>query len=253
MNKNERFNIILEELHKHKSVQVKQLSEEFGVSMETIRRDLEILEEQHYLKRIYGGAVTLKQNIQAQNFIERKNVHIKEKQMLAKNCVHLVKEGDFIAFDVSTTNTTIAQELMNHFKHLTVLTNDLINAQLIALNTKWTILFPCGEINNNELFVGGASAIEYINQFQIDKFFMSISGFTPEIGFMDYGFQEYEIKMAMFRNSNQVYVAADHHKFGQHAMIKVCQMNQVNGVITDKGIDETTVKFFEENKFPLYF
>ena len=99
MNKNERFKIILDELNKHKSVQVKQLSEEFSVSMETIRRDLEELEEQHYLKRVYGGAVALKRNIQAQNFIERKNIHIKEKQMLAKNCVPLVKEGDFIAFD----------------------------------------------------------------------------------------------------------------------------------------------------------
>jgi len=251
--KNERFKIILEELYKHKSVQVKLLSDKFGVSMETIRRDLEELEEQHYLKRIYGGAVALKKNIQAQNFIERKNVYTKEKQMLAKKCVHLVKEGDFIAFDASTTNTTIAQEFMNHFKHLTVLTNDLLNAQLIAINTKWTVLFPGGEINNNELFVGGASTIEYINQFQIDKFFMSISGFTPEIGFMDYGFQEYEIKMAMFRNSNQVYVAADHHKFGQHAMIKICQVDQVNGVITDNKIDKEIITFFEENKYPLYF
>ncbi len=253
MNKNERFKIILDELNKHKSVQVKQLSEEFSVSMETIRRDLEELEEQHYLKRVYGGAVALKRNIQAQNFIERKNIHIKEKQMLAKNCVPLVKEGDFIAFDASTTNAMIAQEFMDHFKHLTVLTNDLLNAQQMALNSNWTVLIPGGEINNRELFIGGASAIEYINQFQIDKYFMSISGFTPEIGFMDYGFKEYEIKMAMFRNSNQIYIAADHHKFGQHAMIKVCKANEVTGVITDDGINQETIRYFKDNMYPLYY
>ena len=253
MNKNERFKIILDELHKHKSVQVKELSNTFNVSMETIRRDLEELENQHYLKRVYGGAVVLKRNIQAQNFIERKNIHIKEKQMLAKNCVPLVKEGDFIAFDASTTNAMIAQEFMDHFKQLTVLTNDLLNAQQIALNTSWTVLVPGGELNNQELFIGGASAIDYIHQFQIDNYFMSISGFTPEIGFMDYGFKEYEIKMAMFRNSNQIYVAADHHKFGQHAMIKVCKAHEVNGVITDGGIDPETVKYFMDNKYPLYY
>ncbi|MGG0719360.1 DeoR/GlpR family DNA-binding transcription regulator [Robertmurraya massiliosenegalensis] len=253
MKKNERFNIILEELHKHRTVQVKHLSETFNVSMETIRRDLEELEAEQFLKRVYGGAIAIKKNTQAKNFIERKTVHIKEKQNLARNCVPLVKEGDFIAFDASTTNLTIVQELMNHFKQLTVLTNDLLNAQQMALNTKWTVLLPGGEINNGELFIGGASAIQYIERFQIDTFFMSVSGFTPELGFMDYGFDEYEVKTAMFRNANQIYAVADHHKFGQHAMIKICHAEEVSGVVTDDRIDKETILFFEKNKYPLYY
>ena len=104
MNKNERVSRILEELNKHNIVEVKQLSDDFKVSMETIRRDLESLEKQYFLKRVHGGAIALKRNIHATNFNERKTVHIKEKQHIAKNCVALVQEGDFIAFDVSTTN-----------------------------------------------------------------------------------------------------------------------------------------------------
>ena len=253
MNKGKRFQVILDELDKHKSVQVKQLSEKFNVSMETIRRDLEELEEQHYLKRVYGGAVPLKKNTQAQHFIERKHIHMKEKQMLAKKCVPLVNEGDLIAFDASTTNAMIAQEFMDHFKQLTVLTNDLLNAQQIAQNTSWTILIPGGEMNNQELSVEGASAIEYIHRFRIDKYFMSISGFTPDIGFMDYGYKEHEIKMAMFRNSDQIYVAADHHKFGQHASIKICKPDKVTGTITNEGIDPEIVRYFRDNKFPLNY
>lgn len=253
MKKTERSKIILEELQKHKNVRVKELSKQFNVSMETIRRDLEELEAMQYVKRVYGGAVAVKKNIQALNFIERKVIHTNEKKMVAKNCISFIKEGDFIAFDASTTNVFIVQELMNHFKHLTVLTNDLLNAHQMALNTEWTILFPGGEINNHELFVGGGSVVQYINQFQIDLFFMSVSGFTPELGFMDYGFDEFEVKMAMFQNSNQVYIVADHHKFGQHAIIKVCQPDEVNGVITDEQIDEESVKFFTENKLPLYY
>lgn len=253
MKKTERFAIILEELKNNKTIQVKQLSERFNVSMETIRRDLEELEQGDYLKRVYGGAVLLKKNIPSQNFIERKNYHLKEKRLIAKKCVSLVKEGDFVAFDASTTNATITQEFMSHFKHLTVLTNDIYNAQQIAINTNWTVLLPGGEINNHELFISGASAITYINKFQIDKYFMSISGFSEEIGFTDYGFKECEIKMALFQNANQVYIAADHHKFGQQAMIKVCKANEIDGVITDPDIDAETVAYFREHKYPLYF
>ena len=149
---------------------MKELSDTFAVSFETIRRDLAELEKQGYLKRVHGGAVAVKRNIQVQNFIERRTTHVKEKQMLAKNCIPLIEEGDFLAFDASTSNVMIVQELINHFKQLTVLTNDLYNAQQMALNTKWKILFPSGEIKNGELFVGGVSAVRYIQQFQIDKF-----------------------------------------------------------------------------------
>ena len=253
MNKNERVSRILEELNKNNIVEVKQLSDDFKVSMETIRRDLESLEKQYFLKRVHGGAIALKRDIHATNFKERKTVHIKEKQKIAKNCVDLVQEGDFIAFDVSTTNSTIVEEFINHFKQLTVLTNSLLIAQQIAYNTDWIILFPGGQINNNELFVGGSTAIEYINRFQIDKFFMSISGFTPEIGFMDYGFQEYEGKTAMFENSNQVYAVADHHKFGQHATMKICHASEVTGLVTDEGVGEEIITFFEDNKYLIYY
>lgn len=253
MNKNERFRRILEELNKHNIVEVKQMSEDFQVSMETIRRDLEILEKEHFLKRVHGGAIALKRNIHATNFKERKTIHIKEKQMIAKKCVSLVQENDFLAFDVSTTNTMIVQELINHFKQLTVLTNSLLIAKEIAYHTDWIILFPGGQINNNELFVGGSTAIEYITGFQIDKFFMSVSGFTPEIGFMDYGFQEFEVKKAMYANANQVYAVADHHKFGQYATMKICQASEVTGLVTDEGVDEKIVKFFEENKYLIYY
>lgn len=253
MNKNERVRRILDELNKENVIEVKQMSENFQVSMETIRRDLEALEKQHFLKRVHGGAIALKRNIHATNFTERKMIHIQEKQMIAKACVSLVQENDFLAFDVSTTNTMIVQELINHYKKLTILTNSLLIAQQVAYDTDWTILLPGGQVNNNELFVGGSASIEYINQFQIDKFFMSISGFTPEIGFMDYGFQEFEVKKAMYDNANQIYAVADHHKFGQYAPLKICEASEVTGLVTDEGIDQKIVKFFEDNKHLIYY
>lgn len=252
MNKDKRHTFIMEQLHQHQAIKIKELSLELGVSMETIRRDLAELEELYQLERIHGGAKTRRTNIAEENFLTRRISYMNEKKDIARKAMSLVREKSFIALDVSTTNLAIAKELVLHFKELTILTNCLMIAQELALNSDFTVIVPPGKISK-ELFIAGPSAVEYVSNYYIDLFFMSISGISKSAGLMDYGFQEYEVKKAMLHSSHRIYAVADHHKFGQHAKIKVCQLDKISGIITDSGISKEFIDYFKEEELPFLY
>ena len=191
-------------------------------------------------------------NIEEENFLKRRTSYLSEKKDIARKAMSLVREQSFIALDVSTTNLAIAKELVLHFQELTVVTNCLTIAQELALNSRFTVLVPPGKISA-ELFISGLAAVEYIQSFYIDIFFMSISGISPSGGLMDFGFQEFEVKKAMLQSAHQIYAVADQHKFGQHAKIKVCSFSKVAGIITDSGISQEFIDYFTAAEVPFYY
>ena len=241
----ERYQLILDELEQHDIVKVAGLTKTFNVSTETIRRDLEHLEKEGTLKRVRGGAIPLPTNIKQTNFVLREEQYQEEKQSIAQHVLQFVTEGQCIALDVSTTNTEIARMLATQFKHLTIITNSLTIAEELK-STNFTVILPGGVLRNSELCIVGDSAIQFINGFHIDLFFMSISGISLTEGLMDYGVGECEIKRAMYKNARQVYAVADHSKFNVTAMLRICPVDAINGIITDAHVQAETLKEFEE-------
>lgn len=252
MKKKARHTKIIEKLHQQPHVDTKAFSEELQVSIETIRRDFKELEDLGQLKRTHGGAYSSKKNINESNLLERRVLHALEKKEVARKAMSVINEHDFIALDTSTTNLAIAKETILHFEQLTVLTNCLTIAQELIFNSNFTVLVP-GGVAEKKLFIGGVAAVEYINQFSIDVFFMSVSGLDFSTGFMDYGLKEFEIKKAMLKNAHQIYVPVDHYKFGQYAKIKVCNFEEVDGIITDHQIAPNYIEYFDQIKLPLYY
>ncbi|WP_059104325.1 DeoR/GlpR family DNA-binding transcription regulator [Shouchella shacheensis] len=248
----ERYSYILNELNHQKIIKVGTLTRKLNVSTETIRRDLERLEKEGALKRVHGGAIPVPSNIKQTNFVLREEQFQQEKHAIATQAVQFVTEGQCVALDVSTTNTEIARLLASQFRHLTIITNSLIIAQELGQTTNFTVILPGGSMRNSELCIIGDSAIQFINSFHIDLFFMSISGISLKEGLMDYGLGEYEVKLAMYRNARQTYVVADHSKFDVTAMLRVCSIDQVTGIITDAGIQKETQQLFEEAGVPLF-
>ncbi|TSB47419.1 DeoR/GlpR family DNA-binding transcription regulator [Alkalicoccobacillus porphyridii] len=241
----ERYRLILEELEQHDIVKVGGLTKKCNVSTETIRRDLEHLEKEGLLKRVHGGAIPLPTNITQTNFVLREEQYQLEKQAIARHAIEFVTEGQCIALDVSTTNTEIARTLAKNFQQLTIITNSLTIAEELK-NTAFTVILPGGVLRNSELCIVGDSAIQFINGFHIDLFFMSISGISLEEGLMDYGVGECDVKRTMYKNARQVYVVADHSKFNVTAMLRICPADATNGIITDAGVEEVTLKEYED-------
>ena len=128
----ERQSAIMEELHANGKVKVKELSERFCVSEDLIRKDLSALEAKGLLKKAYGGAVLIRENIHRKIAAQRKDVNQEEKRGIAKAAVDLIQEGDVVFLDISTVNIRVARELVEREKQATIVTNMLEVVSILA-------------------------------------------------------------------------------------------------------------------------
>lgn len=243
----DRKNKILEILRDKQAFKTSEFIDTFKVSNETIRRDLEDLEQQKRLVRVHGGAIpVVEYPVQELNFMKRSEIYIEEKQEIAETVMHFIKEQDCIAMDVSTTNTEIAKKLVTTFDKLTILTNSIEIMMILSQNPNFSIIVPGGILRNEELAIVGDIAETGVSQFNIHLFLMSISGISLQSGLTDYGFGEVVLKKKIHKNSKQTLIVADHSKFKQVAFQKICNIDQVDGIITDSGIDKAITEVYEE-------
>ncbi len=253
MLKDERLKEIMLALNKNGSITVQNLSRKLKVTPETIRRDLETLENQSKLKRVYGGAISIYENIPEFDALTRQTINMNEKINLASIASDFVKEKALVALDDSTTNIEIAKILAKQFNQLTCITNSLAIAQIFATNPHIKILLASGRLDNKDLYTYGQSAIDFIKMYHPDIFFMSASGISLENGIMDYGFDQFDIKMAMKESSSRVFCVADNTKFGKTATIRVCNFTDVDGIITDKDLDASWMEKLTELGVNLFY
>nr|WP_080872712.1 DeoR/GlpR family DNA-binding transcription regulator [Oceanobacillus timonensis] len=242
----ERHEEIVKMIQKDRSVKVSYLMKYFDVSFETIRRDLEFLEKQGFLTRVHGGAVLEEVNSRELSFTVRESKFLKEKQEIANKAVSYVSEGQSIAMDVSTTNTEFAKALKKHFTRLTVLTNSMTIAHELSEMPDYTIIFAGGILRNQELCTVGDFTEEFITQFHIDTFFMSISGISLTKGLTDYGAGELQVKKKMMDIAQDKIVLADSSKFDIVSLLNVCPFNQVHRIITDSNISENILDKYRD-------
>lgn len=234
----ERYDRIIEAIEKEGNVKVQTLMKQFNVSIETIRRDLEYLENQGYLKRVYGGAVLEKVSTNEVNFTVREAKYIEEKVEVAILAARFVTEGQAIALDVSTTNTEVARELKKNFKRLTIITNSIVIAEELSDMELYNIILVGGILKKEERCMVGSFAEKFIDQFNIDITFASCSGISIEHGITDYGIGEVEVKKHMMMRSQQTIVVADSSKFGVVSLLNVCGFDKISMIVTDSKLNE---------------
>lgn len=237
----ERYEWIMQYLKAHQEVQSKEIAKELNVSFETIRRDFEKLEMQGKLKRIHGGAVYIEPKTEIEKtFIERENLYADHKKQLAKKAMQFVSEGMSIALDVSTTNTAVARQLVKRFTRLTIVTNSLPIIDIVAKVPTFTIIVPGGMLYNQERCIVGDVAVEHIGKYNIDLFFMSLSGIDLNKGLSDYGVEEMKVKQAFINQAKDVIIVADHSKFDTVSLINFDLTQEEKLVVTDNELDDRT-------------
>lgn len=250
----QRHQIIIQRLNQDKSIRASELTEQFGVSFETIRRDLEFLESEGYLRRVHGGAILEQPDYSREIPLTiRESIYLEEKTELAQIAVRYVMEGMSIALDPSTTNTQIAKALKNKFDCLTVITNSLpIINELISM-PRYTLIMSGGVIRQDEQSIIGDLAEEFTSRFHADLFFMSMSGVTLEAGITDNAIAEVQVKKIMHANAKRSIALADSSKFGQNSLIKVCGVTEVERFVTDSKIDRDIVEKFNESGIEIVY
>lgn len=234
----ERYQKIIDILNIENSVRVSNLVKIFNVSTETIRRDLEFLEKQGFLRRVYGGAVLTKLSTSKMGFVDREKEHMKEKKEIAEIAMKYVQEGQSLALDYGTTTLEVAKALKNNFEVLTILTNSLIIASEFSSMPKYNIIVSGGILKCEEISLFGEMAQNSISRFHVDTAFISATGISLKEGLTDYILEGIDIQKKMMDISDEVIVLASSNKFDCISLAKICDIDRVNLIITDSGLNK---------------
>ncbi|MDW7657942.1 MAG: DeoR/GlpR family DNA-binding transcription regulator [Bacillota bacterium] len=236
----ERRNKIIQMLRDSRIVKVSDLVELFDVSVETIRRDLEYLENQGYLKRVYGGAVPKTMYGQEPAYSSREIRNYAEKYAIAEKALELIEDGDTIEIDIGTTTLELAKLLMGQRK-ITVLTNSLQIAILLAGDKDITVILLGGKVRGGEFSTSGFITESNMNLFNVDKVILGVGGITADDGITDYHMEESHLRRNAIDRTQKVIALADYSKFGVTSMNRVCEARKIDTIITDIKADKQII------------
>lgn len=244
----ERRNEIIKILNKNSIIKVNELKKEFDVTKETIRRDLESLEKENKLKRVYGGAVPLKKGVEPE-YEYRKIKNLKEKKKIAAKTLQYIENGDTIIIDIGTTTLELAK-LLSQKNNLFIITNSLKIALEIDLD-KHKVYILGGELRKGEFSSSGYLTQNNLKNFNVDKTIMGIGGISLEKGITDYNIEESFIRREMIKISKEIIGLADYSKFGVNALTHVCDLKEMDLIITDDNIDKKILDQYSESDIKL--
>lgn len=241
----ERQKIILDKLNLDGAVWVSKLSEDLGVTEETIRRDLEKLENQEVLVRTHGGAVPIIESTYELSLEKRKKTNLPAKEKIAKIASKYIMPGDTIFLDSSTTTFYIAKEIKK-MKNITVISNSLRVINELSNSDSIKTIAVGGVVSNNQSFVGYLAENSIKSNFFAMKFFFSSKGISPEAGIMESNDLECAIKKQMLDNSTEKYYLCDSSKIGRIGFYKLTPIENIDYFITDTNLDNDYIDKFNE-------
>ncbi len=232
----EREKAILEKLIQQKQVWVKDLAKELYASEPSIRRDLVSLEKQHLIKRVHGGAILEENGISALKipFMIRELEQSNEKIVMAKKAAALVKDGDVIFLDASSSAYNIIPFLVPK-KNLTVITNG-IKAMTKLSEYGFSVIGTGGNVVNSCMAMVGEDAKQTVLSYHADICFFSCRGVSDEGDLTDISIEENLVRRDMIRQSRQSYLLCASSKFGKCYYHTLCRHTDITGVISHAEI-----------------
>ena len=240
----ERQRRIAELVRDRGSVRASELIDLFGVTDETIRRDLSRLADLGVLHRAHGGAVATPTRAES-NFSRRIQEHEAEKAAIAQAAAELVSDGSTIMIDSGTTMFHLARALKSK-RDLVVITNAVTNAIELIDSPNVTVVLTGGVVRPTTLGSVGDLAVATLRELRVDQTFLAISSATLEGGLTYPSFEEVAVKRAMIAAASEVTLLADHSKFGHDSLVRVAPLDVLSRVVTSTGCDPDFVAGLRE-------
>lgn len=216
------------------SVQVAPLATRFGVSMQTIRKDLHYLEKRGVAERSYGGAISADAvNVVAEPPLETKRAsNIDEKARIGALAASMVQPGDSIVLDSGTTTLQIAHHLPDD-EDITVLTNDLDILGALARKERVRVVMLGGTLRRRNRAFYGAQTENALDDLHVDKLFLGVDGFDLERGITTHFEPEAMLNRKMVKAARQVIAVTDKSKFGRVCLHRILNVAEIDDLITD--------------------
>lgn len=234
----ERYNEIIKLIEAKGSVTATELTRRFGVSAETIRRDLAHLEERGTLKRVYGGAVRIPQSRGLGKLEHRLYENNEQKRALSETAARYISDGDCIALDSGSTAYEFAKVLKERFDNLTIVTYSLDIIELLSDKTGFELICPGGKYLGGERVFGGIFTEEALLCQHVSKSFVFPSSVSEKYGVTISLDEFYPLERTLMKICDTLVILADSTKFETVSRFRLCGLDEVDLLITDASLSD---------------
>ncbi|WP_209595996.1 DeoR/GlpR family DNA-binding transcription regulator [Ruegeria sp. HKCCSP351] len=212
-------------------VTVDGLAERFGVTVQTIRRDLTELAEAGKLDRVHGGAV-LRSGVSNIGYEDRRALNADAKTRIAQACATDIPDGASIFMNIGTSTEAVARQLLNH-KNLMVVTNNMNVANILIENPDCEVVMAGGVLRRTDGGLIGNLTVSTIRQFKFDLAVIGCSALDIDGDLLDFDFQEVQVSQTIIARARRTFLVADHSKFHRSAPACIASLAEIDAIYTD--------------------
>lgn len=229
---NPRQSALLDEVRRQGSVSVDALAGRFGVTLQTVRRDVQRLADAGLLARFHGGVrlpLTTTENLAHR---QRQVLHAQAKQQIARAIARDVPPGASLFLNIGTTTEAVALALLQHHG-LRVITNNLNVAAILSDNADCEVIVAGGVVRNRDRGIVGEATLDFMRQFKVDIGLIGISAIEADGSLRDFDYREVRVARVVLEQSRETWLAADGSKFGRAAMVELARFDEISRLYTE--------------------
>ena len=212
-------------------VVVEDLAAHFGVTLQTIRRDLTELCDTGQLSRVYGGAV-LASGVVNIGYEDRRGIQSAEKDRIGRACAALIPQDASLFLNIGTTTEAVARALSGH-RNLLAVTNNLNVANILAQNHTAEVIVTGGALRRTDGGLVGDMALEMVRHFKVDFAVIGASALDDDGDLLDFDYREVTVAQAIMKQARRTILVADRTKFNRTAPVRIASLAQVETFVTD--------------------
>ncbi|RNC66142.1 DeoR/GlpR family DNA-binding transcription regulator [Proteiniphilum sp. X52] len=244
-NSAQRYKVILDELEKKRYVTVQDFSQTLGVSEVTIRKDLKDLEKRNMLLRSHGGASPLSSLISDRHIDEKEKIMVDEKIRIAEAATRLLNKNDRIIIASGTTLLFFARKI-SMTESLMVITPSVKVSLTLCYYPNVEIIQLGGDMRKSSASVIGTYTEQFLEGLMCNKLFIGVDGIGIEFGLTTSNIGEAHLNHCMLNAAKEVIVLADSSKFGKQGFGKICDIERVHHIITDKNAPQNIIQIIRD-------
>jgi DeoR family glycerol-3-phosphate regulon repressor len=229
---NPRQAALLDSVREQGSMSVEALAARFGVTLQTVRRDIRQLADAGLIERFHGGAGIPRSTTENIAYRQRQTLNDEAKRRIARAVAEAVPNGCSLILNIGTTVEAVARELLRH-DGLRVITNNLNVAAILSDNARCEVIVAGGVVRARDRGIVGEATVDFIKQFKVDIGLIGISGIESDGTLRDFDYREVKVARAIVEHSREVWLVADHSKFNRPAMVELGRLDQIDSLFTD--------------------
>ncbi|MBO5070167.1 MAG: DeoR/GlpR transcriptional regulator [Roseburia sp.] len=248
---NERQKHIHSLIKQNGAVTTAELTAQFGVSIETIRKDLLAMERDNLLQRVHGGAISNKEMPLFHSLSARIEEHVDLKRMLSRAATGLISENDIIGVDAGSTAVIFAEALKASFSQLTVITQSMDVLEILNGYKGFKVILCGGLYNAEERAFYGPVTINTMQNLHMQKAFIFPSAVSLKHGIADFQEEMFAVQKQFLESADNIFILADSSKFEQTALMKLDDMRTSYTYVTDHELPGNLKKLYRENNITI--